>query len=118
MSSPGYILVNNPDYPEIADDYRATFATARALVHECAHFRAGSEGERTIREEAIRTLQELREVMNNQFLGNTLQAYLVSAAVFFGVFGGLPIAKAIALRHLKVYRTQFFGHRLTLRRPA
>ena len=29
--NPGYILVDNPDYPEIADDYRATFANARAL---------------------------------------------------------------------------------------
>ena len=27
----GYILVDNPDYPEIADDYRATFAKARSL---------------------------------------------------------------------------------------
>ena len=26
-----YILVDNPDYPQIADDYRATFAKARAL---------------------------------------------------------------------------------------
>lgn len=29
--NPGYVLVDNPDYPEIADDYRATFAKARAL---------------------------------------------------------------------------------------
>ena len=29
--NPGYILVDNPDYPEIADDYRATFAKARSL---------------------------------------------------------------------------------------
>ena len=29
--NPGHILVNNPDYPTIADDYRATFAKARAL---------------------------------------------------------------------------------------
>ena len=28
--NPGYILVDNPDYPEIADDYRATFAKARS----------------------------------------------------------------------------------------
>jgi len=27
----GYVLVDNPDYPQIADDYRATFAKARAL---------------------------------------------------------------------------------------
>jgi metallo-beta-lactamase class B len=26
-----YILVDNTDYPQIADDYRATFAKARAL---------------------------------------------------------------------------------------
>jgi metallo-beta-lactamase class B len=29
--NPGYVLVDNPDYPEIADDYAATFAKARAL---------------------------------------------------------------------------------------
>ena len=29
--NPGYLLVDNPDYPEIADDYRATFAKARSL---------------------------------------------------------------------------------------
>ena len=29
--NPGYLLVDNPDYPEIADDYRATFVKARAL---------------------------------------------------------------------------------------
>ena len=29
--NPGYVLVNNPDYPGIADDYRATFAKARSL---------------------------------------------------------------------------------------
>ena len=29
--NPGYILVDNPDYPEIADDYPATFAKARLL---------------------------------------------------------------------------------------
>ena len=46
-------------------------------------------------------MQELQEVMDTQFLGNTLRVYLVSAAAFLGVLGGLPIAKAIALRHLK-----------------
>ena len=29
--NPGYVLVDNPDYPGIADDYRATFAKARSL---------------------------------------------------------------------------------------
>lgn len=29
--NPGYVLVNNPDYPDIADDYVATFARARAM---------------------------------------------------------------------------------------
>jgi metallo-beta-lactamase class B len=29
--NPGYILVDNPNYPEIADDYRATFAKARMM---------------------------------------------------------------------------------------
>ncbi len=46
-------------------------------------------------------MQEFQALLNNQVLGNTLQAYLVSAAVFLGVFAGLPIVKAITLRHLK-----------------
>jgi metallo-beta-lactamase class B len=29
--NPNYVLVDNPDYPGIADDYRATFAKARTL---------------------------------------------------------------------------------------
>jgi len=29
--NPGYVLVGNAEYPEIADDYRRTFAAARAL---------------------------------------------------------------------------------------
>ncbi len=29
--NPGYILVDNPNYPDIADDYRATFAKARRI---------------------------------------------------------------------------------------
>ena len=29
--NPGYVLVDNPDYPGIADDYRSTFAKARSL---------------------------------------------------------------------------------------
>jgi metallo-beta-lactamase class B len=29
--NPGYVLVDNPDYPGIADDYRITFAKARSL---------------------------------------------------------------------------------------
>ena len=29
--NPGYVLVDNPDYPDIANDYRATFAKARSL---------------------------------------------------------------------------------------
>jgi len=29
--NPGYVLVGNPDYPTIADDYVATFAKARAM---------------------------------------------------------------------------------------
>ena len=40
-----YILVDNPDYPQIADDYRATFAKARALsvdVFLGAHSHPGS----------------------------------------------------------------------------
>jgi metallo-beta-lactamase class B len=29
--NPGYVLVDNPDYPEVANDYRRTFARAREL---------------------------------------------------------------------------------------
>jgi metallo-beta-lactamase class B len=29
--NPGYVLIDNPDYPDIAEDYRATFAKARAM---------------------------------------------------------------------------------------
>ena len=29
--NPGYILVDNPNYPDIAEDYRATFAKARTM---------------------------------------------------------------------------------------
>jgi metallo-beta-lactamase class B len=29
--NPGYVLVDNPNYPDIAEDYRATFAKARAM---------------------------------------------------------------------------------------
>jgi len=29
--NPGYVLVDNPDYPESADDYRATFVKARSV---------------------------------------------------------------------------------------
>ncbi len=46
-------------------------------------------------------MPEFLDTLNRQFLGNTLQDYLVSATVFLGVFTGLPIVKAIVLRHLK-----------------
>ena len=46
-------------------------------------------------------MQALLEIMDSQFLGNSAQDYLVSAAVFLGILVGLPIAKAIILRHLK-----------------
>ena len=29
--NPNYVLINNPNYPDIAEDYRATFAKARAM---------------------------------------------------------------------------------------
>ena len=48
-------------------------------------------------------MQELLEVMDSQFLGNTFQDYLVSAAVFLGVSVGMPIAKRVVLRHLKTF---------------
>ncbi len=43
-------------------------------------------------------MQALLEVMNRQFLGNTVEDYLISAVVFIGVLVGLPIGKAIILR--------------------
>ena len=46
-------------------------------------------------------MQAFLEVMNHQFLGNTVEEYLISAAVFLGVLVGLPIGKAIILRRLK-----------------
>ena len=46
-------------------------------------------------------MQALLEMMERQFVGNTAQDYLVSAVVFLAVLVGLPIAKAIILRHLK-----------------
>ena len=46
-------------------------------------------------------MQALLDVMDSQFLGNTVEDYLISAAVFLGVLVGLPIGKAIILRRLK-----------------
>ena len=46
-------------------------------------------------------MQALLEVMDRQFLGGTVEEYLISAAVFLGVLVGLPICKVIILRHLK-----------------
>ncbi len=47
-------------------------------------------------------LQALQDILSRTFMGNTTQAYLVSAAVFLGVFIGLPIAKRFLMRYLKV----------------
>ena len=46
-------------------------------------------------------MQALLEVMDHQFLGTTVEEYLIAAAVFLGVLVGLPIGKAIILRRLK-----------------
>ena len=46
-------------------------------------------------------MQALLDMMDSHFLGNTVEDYLVSAAVFFGVLASLPIGKALILRHLK-----------------
>ena len=46
-------------------------------------------------------MQALLDAMDSQFLGNTVRDYLISAAVFFGVLAGLPIGKALVLRHLR-----------------
>ena len=47
-------------------------------------------------------MQALLEVMDSRFFGNTVEDYLVSAAIFLGVLVALPIGKAIILRHLRV----------------
>ena len=46
-------------------------------------------------------MQAFQDALTRVVLGNTLQAYLISVAVFLGVFVGLPIVKGIVLRHLK-----------------
>ena len=46
-------------------------------------------------------MQALLEVMDSQFLGNTIRAYLIAAAVFLSVSVGMPIVKGLILRHLK-----------------
>ena len=46
-------------------------------------------------------MQALLEMMDSQFLGNTVQDYLVFGAIVLGVLVGLPIGKAIILRQLK-----------------
>ena len=46
-------------------------------------------------------MQALLDAMDSQFLGNTVRDYLISAAAFFGVLTGLPIGKALVLRHLR-----------------
>ena len=46
-------------------------------------------------------MQTLLDMLDSQFLGNVAQDYLVSAVVFLAVLVGLPIAKAVILRHLK-----------------
>ena len=46
-------------------------------------------------------MQALLEVMDSRFFGNTVEGYLVSAAIFLGVLVALPIGKAIILRHLR-----------------
>ena len=46
-------------------------------------------------------MQALLDVMDSHFLGNTVEDYLIAAAVFLGVLLVLPIARAIILRRLK-----------------
>jgi hypothetical protein len=46
-------------------------------------------------------MQAFLEVIDHQMFGNTVENYLVSALAFLGVLFGLPIGKAIILRHLK-----------------
>ena len=46
-------------------------------------------------------MQALLDMIDSQFLGNVAQDYLGSAVVFLAVLVGLPIAKAVILRHLK-----------------
>ena len=47
-------------------------------------------------------MQALLEMMDSQFLGNTVQDYLVFGTIFLGVLGVLPIGKAIILRQLRL----------------
>ena len=46
-------------------------------------------------------MQALLDVMDSHFLGNTVEDYLIAAAVFLGVLLVLPIARVIILRRLK-----------------
>ena len=47
-------------------------------------------------------MQAFQEIINRPFMGNTILAYLVSAAIFFGVLIALPIIKRFVLRYLKI----------------
>ena len=51
-------------------------------------------------------MQALLDVMDSQFPGNTVEDYLISAAVFLGFLVGLPIGKAIILRRPRPNRTR------------
>jgi hypothetical protein len=52
-------------------------------------------------------MQALLDVMDSHFLGNTVEDYLIAAAVFLGVLLVLPIARVIILRRLSVSNSQF-----------
>ncbi len=47
-------------------------------------------------------MQAFQEIINRPFMGNTILAYLVSAAIFLGVLIALPIIKRFVLRYLKI----------------
>ena len=46
-------------------------------------------------------MQALVDMMDRQLFGNTVEDYLISVGVFFGVLVALPIGRAIILRRLK-----------------
>ena len=47
-------------------------------------------------------MRAFQEIINRPFMGNTILAYLVSAAIFLGVLIALPIIKRFVLRYLKI----------------
>ena len=51
-------------------------------------------------------MQALLDMMDRQLFGNTVEDYLISVTVFFGVLVALPIGRTIILRRLKALSEQ------------